>query len=384
MYVPAERTEQCTGCGLCAVKCLNRCIQMQPDIEGFMRPVVNGEECLSCGVCRAVCPANHQPDAIPLHKAYAAYCVDEKIRYNSSSGGIFSALAESVLAAGGVVAGAAMQPDGMIRHILAETEEQLALLRGSKYVQSEAWHVFAPIQSMLDAGRTVLFSGTPCQTAALSAYLRAPAERLILIDLICHGVPSPAVWKRYVDFRSEQVGAACTDVSFRDKEESWQYYRLKMHFANGTSYAAPAASDPYLRAFLKNASLRPSCADCAFKGDHRLSDLTLADYWGVERLHPMQNAKQGVSLVLVHSEKGQQLLERCAGSLVMEETAAAPALAVNAAYTCSADASPNRWRFFAGLDRLPFDQLVRQNCADCFSERLHKLAGKVKRRMVRR
>lgn len=384
MHVPAERSERCTGCGLCAVKCPKRCIQMQPDIEGFMRPVVNGGECLSCGVCQAVCPANHQPDTIPLCKAYAAYSLDEQIRHHSSSGGIFSVLAASVLAAGGVVAGAAMQPDGVVRHILVETEEQLALLRGSKYVQSEAWHVFAPIQSMLDAGRTVLFTGTPCQTAALSACLSKPAEQLILADLICHGAPSPAVWKRYVNFRSERAGAACTDVTFRDKEESWQRYRLKMHFANGTSYAAPAAADPYLRAFLKNASLRPSCSDCAFKGDHRLSDLTLADYWGAERLHPMQNVKQGVSLVLVHSEKGQQLLDQCAGRLVLEETAAAPALAANAAYTCSAPASPNRQRFFAELDRLPFDQLVQQNCADRFSERLRALAGKIKRRMVRR
>ncbi len=348
-----------------------------------MRPAANGEGCLNCGICRTVCPANHRPDAVPLQKACAAYSVDEQIRQNSSSGGIFSELAASVLAAGGAVAGAAMQPDGVVRHLLAETTEQLALLRGSKYVQSEAWHVFAPIQTMLDAGRTVLFAGTPCQTAALSACLSKPAERLILIDLICHGAPSPAVWKRYVDFRSKQADSKCTDVTFRDKEEGWQHYRLKMQFANGTSYAAPAASDPYLRAFLKNASLRPSCSDCAYKGDHRVSDLTLADYWGVDRLHPMQNTKQGVSLVLVHSEKGRQLLDQCADRLVLEETAAAPALAANAAYTHSAPASPNRTRFFADLDRLPFDQLVQQNCADRISERLRALAGKIKRRIVR-
>ena len=384
MHTPASKPDRCTGCGLCAVKCPKHCILMQPDAEGFMRPAVKDEQCLSCGVCQAVCPVNHQPDGVAVNKAYAAYSIDEQIRQNSSSGGIFSELAEIVLAAGGAVAGASMQPDGVVRHILAETTEQLALLRGSKYVQSEAWHVFAPIQSMLDAGRTVLFTGTPCQTAAMSVGLNGPAERLILVDLICHGAPSPAVWKRYVDFRSEQAGAKCTDVSFRDKQESWQRYRLKMQFANGTSYAAPAAEDPYLRAFLKNASLRPSCSDCMFKGSHRVSDLTLADYWGVERLHPIQNAKQGVSLVLVHSEKGQQLLKQCAGRLVLEETETAPALAANSAYTCSALASPNRARFFVDLDHLPFDQLVQQNCADRISERLHALAGKIKRRIFGR
>lgn len=152
MLAPTERPEHCTGCGLCAVKCPKHCIQMQPDHEGFMRPAANGEGCLNCGICRTVCPANHRPDAVPLQKACAAYSVDEQIRQNSSSGGIFSELAASVLAAGGAVAGAAMQPDGVVRHILAETTEQLALLRGSKYVQSEAWHVFAPIQTcwMLD------------------------------------------------------------------------------------------------------------------------------------------------------------------------------------------------------------------------------------------
>lgn len=382
MLSPLISHEQCTGCGACASRCPKHCIRMQPDAEGFLYPAVDQESCVQCGICVAECPVKKLPQGIqPTPCAFAAYSKREAIRKRSSSGGVFSEIAEVILNDGGAVVGATLCEDGIVRHRLIETAEQLPALCGSKYVQSEVWSVFPSVQSALNDGKTVLFTGTPCQIAAMSALCRTPQkEQLILVDVICHGTPSPAVWKRYWTDLSK--GTQLMQAEFRNKQDGWKNYRVCLRFSDGTKYGAPATRDPYMRTFLKNISLRPSCYDCVFKGSNHVGDLTLADYWGVEHLHPMQNTEQGVSLVLVHSEKGRRLLNFAAQYLFLEETALTPAIGANLSYLHSAPRHPDRAKFFESLNQMPFDQLAKKYCADTMAERLKGTARKIKNHLL--
>jgi len=357
---------------------------MQPDAEGFFRPQTDAQKCVDCGLCAAVCPVNDPPKLRETPTAFAAYSQNTELRRVSSSGGVFSELAAQILARGGAVIGAAMAPDGVVRHRVIESEAELEVLRGSKYVQSEAWHTYPTVRKLLESGREVLFSGTPCQVNGLSKYLGKAHEKLILVDIICHGVPSPKAWNAYVAQRQQTAGSTIAAVNFRSKTSGWANYQLQIRFENGTTYEKDRQTDPFMRAFLKNAILRPSCHQCASKGAQRASDLTLADFWGVTRCIPELDAYDGVSLVLINTPKGAALLDSCGSNLVMKETEVEKALEANSAYRQSAAASPARDAFFAGLDSTPFDVLSARYCRDRLSEKLRRLAGAVKRRIFRR
>ncbi len=384
MMSPLENPNRCNGCGACSQKCPHGAILMQTDAEGFFRPQTDAEKCVECGLCAAVCPVNHPPVLADQPKAFAAYSKNTGLRHTSSSGGVFSELAAQILARGGAIVGAAMDPDGVVRHRIVESEATLAVLRGSKYVQSEAWHTYPAVKALLAEGREVLFSGTPCQVAGLSKYLGKPYDGLWLVDIVCHGVPSPKAWSLYLKERKKNAGTDVASAEFRNKASGWQNYSMRIRFADQTEYRVSLKNDPYLRAFLKNAILRPSCHQCASKGAQRASDLTLADFWGVTRCIPEMDAYDGVSLVLVNTPKGAALLDSCSSSLVLQETELEKALEANTAYSQSAAASPAREAFFAALDSTPFDVISARYCRDRLSEKLRRLAGAVKRRIFRR
>lgn len=383
MQIPLNDLSRCNGCGACSQKCPHGAILMQPDAEGFFRPQTDAEKCVDCGLCAAVCPVNQPPVLTDEPKAFAAYSKNAELRRTSSSGGVFSELAAQIFARGGAVVGAAMDPDGVVRHRIARTEAELAALRGSKYVQSEAWHTYSAVKAMLAEGREVLFSGTPCQVDGLSKYLGKAHENLFLVDIICHGVPSPKAWRLYLNAREKNAGTNVVSAEFRNKASGWQNFSMRICFAGQSEYRVSLKNDPYLRAFLKNAILRPSCHQCASKGAQRASDLTLADFWGVARCLPELDAYDGVSLVLVNTPKGIAWLNACSGNLVLKETGQEKALEANSAYRQSAAASPNRKAFFAALDTVSFDELSARYCRDRLSEKLHRLAGAVKRRIFR-
>ena len=253
MQIPLNDLSRCSGCGACAQKCPKGAIAMQPDAEGFFRPQTDAQKCVDCGLCTAVCPVNDPPKLSETPKAFAAYSQNTELRRASSSGGVFSELAIQILARGGAVVGAAMEPDGVVRHRVIASEAELEALRGSKYVQSEAWHTYPTVRKLLESGREVMFSGTPCQVAGLSKYLGKAREKLILVDIICHGVPSPKAWKSYAAQRQQSAGSAITAVDFRSKTNGWANYQLQIRFENGTTYAKDRQTDPFMRAFLKNA-----------------------------------------------------------------------------------------------------------------------------------
>lgn len=356
----------CCGCYACANICPKNCIVMAEDSEGFWYPQVDEAACVECGLCEKVCPALHgvpeTTDTTPA--AYAAKNKDDATREASSSGGVFSLLAEETLASGGVVFGAALSEDCReVRHIAVERADELAKLRGSKYVQSRIGETYAQAKAHLDVGRAVLFSGTPCQIEGLRAFLRKDYDHLLCVDIACHGVPSPKAWRRYLDARERQAADTVRQVSFRDKQTGWRTYSVHLNFASKTDYSKKVFEDPYMQAFLQNICLRPSCTQCHFKKLNRVSDLTLADFWGIEQVLPEMDDDRGTSLVLIHSEKGKAAFDAVAARMDYKEISAAEALRFNSAATASVAPHPEREAFFRQLDEKPFDKLAAQYTA---------------------
>lgn len=312
---------KCCGCTACVNVCPKNCISMSADREGFLYPVVDFVKCIDCGLCEQVCPVLRpvKNETEPL--VYAAVNNDESVRLQSSSGGIFTLLAESVLDRGGIVFGACFDQNWNVVHDYTETKEGLAKFRGSKYVQSHVGNCFIQVKTFLDSGREVLFSGTPCQVAGLKNYLRKPYSNLFTVDLVCHGVPSPEVWKKYLQetvsraygIKKKKVvnfGDYISDISFRAKDKGWKKFNIKIIFRNGKVEMMPFSENPYMNVFLSDLSLRPSCYACPTKLHHVQSDITLADFWGVNEIKPDIDDDKGCGLILINCEEKRDFLYR--------------------------------------------------------------------------
>ena len=340
--------EECCGCGACAAVCSNGAIDMRTDEEGFLYPVVADDKCVECGACVSVCRAGvGKIKASDNVSAFAAYCIDESIRKSSSSGGIFSILAEEVLRHGGVVYGAAFDERFSVKHIAVDKVSELPRLRGSKYVQSDIGDCFADVKRNVLAGKQVLFSGTPCETAGMMNYLGGRHENLLTVDLVCHGVPSPAVWDAYVrEICGAKDYADIKRISFRDKTISWREYSVLFVFKDNTEHRRAMKDDPYMQGFLRNLYLRPSCHACRFKGDNRTSDITLADFWGIEKVMSEMYDGRGTSLVLTNTKKGLKFLARIKDKMRIADADVSEALSHNEAALTSVEANLNREEFF--------------------------------------
>lgn len=236
---------------------------------------------------------------------YAAINRDIGIRKYSSSGGVFFLIAKCVIEEGGVVFGAKYNDNWEVEHDFAENINDVKSFLGSKYVQSSLGNAYFKVKSFLKEDRIVLFSGTPCQIYGLKAFLGGNYSNLITVDLVCHGVPSRLVWRKYLEYRS--AGREIVNVNFRDKTEGWLEFSLKIHYKNGSSYRENLHKDVYMRGFLQDIYLRPACYECKFKGLERDSDITLADLWGCSEIYPKMFDDGGTSLVMVHSVKGDQV-----------------------------------------------------------------------------
>lgn len=325
--ISITQKQDCCGCNACAQICPKQCITMQEDNEGFLYPRVDTENCIDCHLCEKTCPvSNHGMERKPL-KVYAAINKDEEVRKQSSSGGIFTALAEQVIKQGGVVFGARFDERWQVKHDYTETMEGLAAFRGSKYVQSRIGNTYQEAEQFLKVGRKVLFSGTPCQIAGLRNYLRKEYDNLLAIDFICHGVPSPMVWRRYL---KEEVARQCDrknsvlshpiheedvlveGISFRDKTMGWKKFSfaLTLSTTNGSGdkiqfcSCSPMTKNEYLRGFMSNVYLRPSCYSCAFKCLKSKSDITLGDFWNIRLYNKHLDDNQGLSLMLLNNSRG--------------------------------------------------------------------------------
>ena len=341
----------CCGCSACASICPKHCITMQADSEGFLYPEVNEADCIDCGLCEKVCHELHPYEDRKPQKVYAALNKDEEVRLKSSSGGIFYLLAEKIIAEGGVVFGARFDEQWQVVIDYAETMDGVRAFMGSKYVQARMDTAYADAKRFLKEGRKVLFSGTPCQIAGLNHYLRKPHDNLLTVDIICHGTPSPKVWSRYLDEVVTAGRKAIHDVQFRNKRNGWKAFNFTMAYdkdEKAVSLFSHHQQNHYMRAFLRDMILRPSCYQCQAKSGRSHSDITIADFWGISTEMPEMDDDKGTGLVLVNTEKGQSALDWT--KISHKETTAETAVRYNPAYYRSVVPHPKREVFFAQLD----------------------------------
>lgn len=310
--IKITQPENCCGCGACAQRCPKQCITMKEDLEGFLYPNIDLSKCIDCKLCEKVCPIINPNEKKQPLEIYATINPDEKIRKQSSSGGIFSLFATRIIQENGVVFGARFDENWEVKHDYTETIEGLTAFRSSKYVQSRIGNTYQKAESLLKSGRKVLFSGTPCQIAGLKRYLKKDYDNLITVDFICHGVPSPKIWRHYLKVTCNKLARnenyEINAISFRNKNKGWKnfsfYLSMKADGKGCKELCEPAGDNAYIKGFLNDLYLRPSCHYCPVKSGKSGSDITVADYWGVHKQHPELDDNKGVSLAFYNTPKG--------------------------------------------------------------------------------
>ena len=350
----------CTGCSACVFVCPEKAISMLPDSEGFLRPSIDSEKCVGCRKCVGYCPANGMRignASAPIFSR-AAYADNMGLRMSCASGGIFSRLAEIFVANGGTACGAAFI-GGEVRHVFVSEGEKLPVLRTSKYVQSKMGDTYLKAEKILSDGGNLLFSGTPCQVAGLRAFLkskRSDTSGLFCIDLMCHGIPSPEVFRRYM----HDNGWSNADyVNFRDKSSGWASYSFKISENGRILHCAHVSEEPYLRAFLTSATLRQSCFCCQYASMRRCGDLTVGDMWNVRRALPEVDSRAGVSLILANTPKGVELVQSMDGVTSFEVSNDIAAQSNRSLYAPVLE-TPRRRKFFSefAFGRGPVNSLL--------------------------
>ncbi len=379
-----SKVKDCSGCHACYNICPTNCIDMKPDKAGFLYPHQNKEKCIKCGLCTKACPVIKPYAGNPKGRAFACINRNDDVRFESSSGGIFTLLAENVLNKGGVVFGAAFTDDFKeVRHICVDDKDELKKLRSSKYLQSIIGDTYRKVKAYLHQGRVVLFTGTPCQISGLTAYLGEEYENLLLQDIVCHGVPSHLLWQKYIEY---QCAKNKSNIStgrlplFRDKSTGWVGYSVRMGFDSGEEYISSASDDIYMKAFIKNMSLRESCYDCHSKSLERESDITLGDFWGVDNIAPDMNDNKGTSLVLINSRKGQQIFDEIKEDIVFKEVNIDDATLYNTSAFKSAEKPVNRDIFISDVYTLGFDAAVKKHIKE---NKIKKYVSALKRKMIK-
>lgn len=298
-------TEYCTGCRACEQLCAHHAIEMKPNKEGFLSAYIDREKCVDCGLCQNRCPQNNLMQKFEPLMSLAVRDRDDKELLASASGGAFAAAARMILQRGGVVTGAAYHDDMTVGHFIVERLENLHKVQSSKYVQSNTEATYSQVKALLINGREVLYSGTPCQIGGLRAYLRKEYDNLYTMDLICHGVASPKLFAKYLIWLGGKMKGKIIGYDFRDKSCGWGLdYMSKTKTKTKTK---PSTLDPYYYHFLEGTTYRECCYRCNYCTKERVGDITIGDYWGVEKEHPEFYSAKGVSCFLVNSEKGMRL-----------------------------------------------------------------------------
>lgn len=350
--------KDCTGCHSCFNKCSVKAIKMVDDYEGFLYPIIDENKCVKCGQCLDVCPIQNRPIVYKEKDAYAAYAKDNEEHASSSSGGIFAVLASYFLRNGGYVCGAAFDENVVLKHVLTNKADDLKRIKGTKYIQSEIGDVFSQIKDLLEKGVMVLFSGTPCQVGGLKNYLDNEYKNLLTVDLICHGVPSPMVFKRYL---TETGGDnVVKEMSFRDKANGISDVYLNFVLSNGEMVKEKYSDSEYIKGFIQNLTVRSSCFHCRFKGLNRCSDITIGDYWGLNDYHPEMITEMGTSAVLVHSEQGRKYFELIKNDLEYVESKPESVSFWNTCLEKSVEYNPSREEFFKNLEEMTIKENVNK------------------------
>lgn len=361
------RKEDCCGCTACVQRCPKNCISLTEDEEGFLYPMVNMDLCNNCKICESVCPTINKYPTKEIKCSFSVINQDETIRNLSSSGGVFTLLSQIIIDKGGVVFGACWNDKWEVEHGFTETHEGLAKFRGSKYLQSRIGNNFILAEQFLKKDRFVLFSGTPCQISGLKHYLRKDYDNLLCVDIVCHGVPTPAIWRQYLNEICSRNNSNIKDIksiNFRDKSTGWSNYSFSIK-ADGWEYKEIAFRNPFMKGFLHDIINRPSCTKCPAKPFRSGSDITIGDLWGAESISPNMNDGKGISLVLVNNEKGREYIKKIkAQDIPLQE-----AIIKNPAISQSSKASAKRDLFFIESNK-SVEKRINQLCKTTLVQRI--------------
>ena len=373
----------CIGCGLCAEVCCVKCITMSTDDKGFLIPLINDENCINCNKCVESCPQNKvSKNTLENQKCFLAWHNSDNVRFSSSSGGVFTALAESVLEQNGYVIGAAYNKDFSVEHIIVSNNENLAILRKSKYLQSDITNLYHQLDLILNKNVPVLFSGTPCQCAAIKQFAKEN-ENLILCDLICHGVQSPEFFQKALKFMENKVGGKCISLDFRSKSKGWaNACTTYLEFSNNKTINKRLNDIPIGSAFLQNLSIRDCCEKCKYRSMERVGDITIGDFWAVRdnRKILKKYGDLGYSSIISNTKKGEELLNKASKYLHLEEKTEEEVKAENGPLWRAIPLNAKRNEFWQDYKTLEFEKLVQKylkvNRYALFRWHLRKLARK--------
>jgi acetyltransferase-like isoleucine patch superfamily enzyme/coenzyme F420-reducing hydrogenase beta subunit len=358
--------KDCCGCNACGDICPKQCISFKTDNEGFWYPEVDKEKCIDCHLCEKSCPiiniGSLKKNDLAESECYAAEHKNLEVVFDSTSGGLFSALADIMYKDSGFVGGAVFNKDFSVKHFISNDKQDLARLRSSKYVQSSLIGFYTQVADLLKRGENVLVCGTPCQMAALRAYLRKDYDNLIIADFICRGINSPKVWHKYLDSFKERYGSPVVYCKAKSKEFGWRNLTQKVILADGRHVYETKDQSAYTRGYIStSAYCRPSCYSCQFKGYPRMSDITLADFWGVEKLSTGMDKNLGTSLVMVNSQKGRKFFERVKTRINFIQVPFKSIESGNPSLNLPIEQPlVDKTEFFADLDRMTFTEIANK------------------------
>ena len=363
--------QECAICGACINACPVDAISLDKVHLDFRYPQINEDICIHCNRCEKACPIlgnKGKPDeGDPV--AFAAKSENDPMRMRSSSGGVFYELADQMLRDGGYVCGAVFDEEFHVKHILSNAKEDMLRMMGSKYAQSDVGYCYREVKDVLEKGCKVLFSGCPCQVAGLRTFLGKEYPNLVLVELICHGIPSDHMLQTYIGMQERKYGARLTRMEFRNKKKGWHNSSVRMEFGHHRTYSKPEAADAYMNGFLGSVTLKPTCYQCHFRNFTAGSDIILGDFWGAEVELPVDDNK-GISAILVNSGKGMDVLDRC--NLTLTPANVETVIKYNRNLLCSAAPSPQRSSFYASADTNGLEEAIRRYLEESTIQKLKR------------
>lgn len=355
--------DSCVGCNACFNICPKKCITMTENKEGFENPLIDKNACIECKLCEKVCPLLNKIETSSCEppNVYAMWSLDKETRMESTSGGVFTELANVVLKRGGEVVGARYDESNMVSHCIINRVEDIALLRQSKYCQSQKGNILSEVKERLDKGTEILFVGAPCEIAGLKAFLRKDYENLILCDFICRGSNSLKAYRSYLKYIEKKYNSKVQRVWFKEKKYGWNNFSTKVIMKNGRVYRKDRYTDYFMRGYIEdNLYIRKCCSDCHFKGFPRLSDITLGDFWGVGHINRNLDFDLGTSLVVVNTKKGKALYKDIINKVFCEKVDFERAISKKSCAYTSIKHSLKREEFLEKLEEDSFDELAKK------------------------
>lgn len=370
-----KEKKECCGCSACKNICPKKAIVMVQDEKGFSYPDIDKKLCINCGLCNKVCPILQKRQKTERNiEIYAAMNRDSEIRIKSSSGGIFTLLAENIIKKNGIVFGVEFDKNFHTKHTYIDRIEDIGKYRGSKYIQSDIGESYNKVKAFLEEGKYVLFTGTPCQIEGLQTFLMKKYDKLYTQDIICHGVPSVNVWDKYLLYRKSIDKLNNIEyIKFRDKKNSgWNNYELSFKYDSKEVFISHN-DDLFMKIFLSDIALRDSCYECKFKTKYRNSDILIADFWGIEEVFPEMNDEKGISLVIVNSKKGKELFEEIKEKLKYKKVIFEEAIKNNPSMLKCAKKNKYTEDFFDDFNEMNFNELINKYINE--KDRIQKLGG---------